>query len=159
MCVVRCYNHHRESLDRIFKASPSARLMEPRTAPPHAGSGEETCDIANPFPPVAMRHHCAHPCSPVLACDHTATELVVNCAIPERNLARVAAAAPFNSTGFFEKERGLELGFLGVSCFVQLLYNANRRIGTCGGDLSGRWRSNGPHAGLRWVKTDSACSS
>jgi hypothetical protein len=47
----------------------------------------------------------------------------------------------------------------GVLHFVQLPYNANRRIGTTGGDLSGRWRINGPHAGLRWVKTDSACSS
>jgi hypothetical protein len=47
----------------------------------------------------------------MLVRDRTTTELVVDCATPERNLAHVAAAAPFSSTGFFGKERGLGLGF------------------------------------------------
>jgi hypothetical protein len=46
-----------------------------------------------------------------LARDRITTELVINCAITERNLARVAAAALFSSTRFFRKERGLGLGF------------------------------------------------
>jgi hypothetical protein len=93
-----------------------------------------------------------------LARDRITTELVINCAITERNLARVAAAALFNSTRFFRKERGLGLGFP-VFHILFSLYNANYRIGMSDGDLSGCWRINGPRADFSLVKTDSACSN